>query len=146
MSPFVSKCSFCLIIWIIQQDSFNYRDQRLVTQDTPFIDLSCIWTVKMKSTNLETNSIASHFIIFWNYVYFNKYDNIFRLATRILFWFGCDNISQKEAMTIVTIINLEVLLMHTRTENVIVKNLLKETDAICRMILHLAFIVYLSRW
>ena len=36
--------------------------------------------------------------------------------------------------------------MDTRTEKVIVNNLLKQTGTICRMILHLEFIVYLSSW
>ena len=44
-------------------------------------------------------------------------------------------------MTIATIIKFEVLLMDTRTENVIVNNLLKQTGTIYRIILHLPFIV-----
>ena len=52
-----------------------------------FLDLSYIWTIKMKSIKLEMKSIAWHFIIFLKYIHFAKYYAIFKLGTRILFGF-----------------------------------------------------------
>ena len=102
--------------------------------------------VKLKSIKLEIKSIALYFIIVWNYIYLDKYDVIFRLGTRTLFWFRCENIWEKEHISIATIIKFRVILMDTRTEKVIVNNLLKETGTIYRIILNLPFIVYISSW
>ena len=46
------------------------------------------------------------------------------MGTRTLFCFQCGNISEKEAMTIATIIKFEVILVDTRTETVSVNKLL----------------------
>ena len=68
------------------------------------------------------------------------------MGTRTLFWFQCDNIWEKQGMTIATIIKFDLILMDTRTETVSVNDLLKETGNIYRIILHLPFIVYISSW